>query len=218
VKKFTLAEALRYGWDTALKNIGFLIAVVIVGWVIPNIPSALSTAVAKYSTLLSVIFTLLGMLISFIIQIGMIKIALKIYDNQIPDFGDLFNHTRLFFKFLIGSMVYFAMVFGGMILLIVPGIILAIKYQFMVYFIVDQEMSPMEALRRSGEITEGIKWDLFALDLALMGINMMAAVFTCGLGILVTAPMTMMAMAYVYRRLTGPAQPEQMVSVPPAIG
>jgi uncharacterized membrane protein len=38
----------------------------------------------------------------------------------------------------------------GMVLLVVPGIYLAVRYQFMPYLIIDKGMQPMDALRAAG--------------------------------------------------------------------
>ncbi len=225
MSKFTISEAVQYGWDTTLQNLGILIAVVAVGWVIPYIPSAISAGVGRNSSIIaggiSLIFSILGAGFSLIIQIGLIKVALKIHDGQAADFSDLFSHAHLFLKFLLGSILYAMVILAGMILLIVPGIVWAVKYQFLPYLIVDRELGPMGALRKSGEITEGFKWDIFALDLALAGINLAGAIFTCGLGLLLTIPISMMTTAYVYRRLAGnneTQEAEQALSMPGAIG
>jgi uncharacterized membrane protein len=73
---------------------------------------------------------------------------------------------------------------------------------FFSYFVVDQELGPIEALKRSAEITQGVKGDLFLLGLALGGINLLGAVALL-IGLFATIPTAMLATAFVYRRLAG---------------
>ena len=92
------------------------------------------------------------------------------------------------------------MVAVGLILLIIPGIYLAIKYQFFSFLIVDKNMGIMESFKKSEEMTQGVKMNLLLFSLALAGINILGAlVFLVGL--IVTIPTTVMATVYVYRKL-----------------
>jgi len=66
--------------------------------------------------------------------------------------------------------------------------------------VVDRGLGPIEAMQESWRITKGHKWQLFLLFLALLGINLLGflALF---IGIFVTAPMTLVALAHAYRTL-----------------
>jgi uncharacterized membrane protein len=92
------------------------------------------------------------------------------------------------------------MVAIGFVFLIVPGIYLAVKYQFYDYLIVDKGMGPIEAIKRSGVLTEGVKWNLVLFWLALVGINILGMI-ALGVGLIATVPVSWLANAYVYRRL-----------------
>jgi uncharacterized membrane protein len=93
------------------------------------------------------------------------------------------------------------MVAGGLILLIVPGIYLGLKYQFFSYLIVDKELGVLDSLKESSQITQGVKWQLFGFSLALIGINILGAL-AFGIGLLVTIPLTVVAHVFVYRKLS----------------
>ena len=58
-------------------------------------------------------------------------------------------------RFVIGSILYVIIVFVGFLLLIIPGIYLAIKYQFFAVCIFDKDVSTVEGLKMSGRITKG---------------------------------------------------------------
>ena len=68
-------------------------------------------------------------------------------------------------------------------------------------------MGPIEALKASSRATMGSKWDLFLFGL-LLGLMNFAGVLLFLVGLFVTIPISMVACAYVYRRLTEePAPP-----------
>ena len=111
----------------------------------------------------------------------------------------------MFFKYLIGSILYGLIVFAGTILLIIPGIIWGIQFCFYDYFIIDKGLGPIEALKRSSAITRGVKWDLFVFSLILLGINLLGALCLL-IGLFATIPTTMVAIAFVYRKLLAQAE------------
>ena len=131
---------------------------------------------------------------------GLIKIALRFCDKEKGEFAELFSCFPLFFKYLFGSILCMLIVLGGMILLIIPGIIWSIKFQFFTYFIIDKGLGPIEALKRSSAITKGAKWDLFIFGLLLGLINLLGALCLL-VGLFATIPTTIVAMAFVYRKL-----------------
>ena len=100
----------------------------------------------------------------------------------------------------LSSVMLGLIVIGGTLLLIIPGIIWAVKFQFYGYFIVDEQAGPVEALIKSSMITEGAKWDLFIFGFCIGVINMLGALMLI-VGLFATIPTTMVALAYVYRRL-----------------
>ena len=78
---------------------------------------------------------------------GLIRIPLRLHDNKGVGFTDVFSCFLLFFNYLFGAILYGLIIFVGIILLIIPGIIWAIKFQFYSYFIVDEGLGPIEALK-----------------------------------------------------------------------
>ena len=89
---------------------------------------------------------------------------------------------------------------AGFILLIVPGIIWAIKYQFAQYLVIDKGYKPIEAIKKSGQITKDAKWSLLLLGLLSGLINVLGAIALV-VGLFATVPTTMVAKAFVYRKL-----------------
>jgi uncharacterized membrane protein len=85
--------------------------------------------------------------------------------------------------------------------LIIPGIILSIRLSFFDYLIVDKNSRIVESLKRSWEITKGSTLNLFLLYLLLGLINLLG-VFALIVGLFWSIPTTMIAEAFVYRKLS----------------
>jgi uncharacterized membrane protein len=94
---------------------------------------------------------------------------------------------------------------GGLILLIVPGVILALTFGYASYLVVDRDSGLREALRSSSRITSGARWKLFCLGLASVGILLVGALCLV-IGLIVAFPVVQMASVYAYRRLLARAQ------------
>jgi len=204
-KKFSKGEAIRFGWNTMKNNLGFFIGLLIVAGLITIIPTFLQLVTQGDAPGLSFILSIVSGVLQLIIEMGMIKIALKFADNTKAELGDLFSCLPLFFKYLGSSILYGLITLGGFILLIIPGIIWGIKFYFFGYFIVDQGAGPIEALKRSSSITMGAKWDLFLFGLLIIGINILG-LLALVIGLFATIPTSMVAIAFVYRKLLAQAE------------
>ncbi len=204
-KNFSKAEAVRFGWGMVKKNLGFFILLLIIIILLYGVPYAIAEIALEVNVLLGIILHIADFILTTIISIGLIKIALRFCDNEKARFRDLFSNYRLFFKYLLGLVLYGLIVFVGTLWLIVPGIIWGIQFSFFDYFIVDKKVGPIKALKRSSAITRGAKWNLFIFFLMLIGINLLGAICLL-VGLFITIPITMIAWAFVYRRLLAQAE------------
>jgi uncharacterized membrane protein len=207
-KDFSVEEALQYGWDIMKANIWFFVGVLIVAWALAGVPHIIANILQRESMGLAFFFRVIGWVADIIVSIGLITIALKFLDNQDPKFEDLFSFRPYFWKYLGASILTGIIVWVGFMLLFVPGIYWALKFQFFGYFVVEQGRDPVEAMRMSSRITHSVKWKLFAFGLVLALINVVGAICLF-IGLFVTIPVTLLAYSLVYRKLleqTGSAQ------------
>ena len=202
VKRFSKGEAIRFGWETTKSNLGFFIGLLLIVFIIAAFFSGFGSLFEESLPFLSLIFNLGSLVFNLIISIGFIKVALKFYDGKKGEFGDFFTFTgSLLLTFFAGSLLFGLIIVLGYILLIIPGIILMIKLQFFNYFIVDKDMGPIEALQASWGITKGVKWELF-LFMLLLGLLNIAGFLLFIVGLFISIPITILATAYVYRKLS----------------
>ncbi len=200
MKSFSISEAVNFGWETTKKNFIFLLKVVLIIAAVYIVTSFIQNNL-KGVAVLGLVATILFWIIHVVIDIGLIKIALKLVSSQTPTFEDLYDHYPLFWKYLGASLLSGLIVAGGFILLILPGVYFAVKLQFVNYFIVDKNMGPIEAIQASWNMTKGNWWNLFLMDILLGLINIGGAILL-GIGLLWTIPTTTLATAHVYKKLT----------------
>jgi len=209
--RLNMGEAIRFGWDTMKSNIGFFIGLLIVAFLIENLPGIISEFVKGTFPVIAVLLSLAGVLLGMVVQMGLMKVSIKFCDGTKGQFDDLLSSFNLVLKFLAGSVVYALIVIGGILLLIVPGIIWGIKFSLFPYFIVDKGFGPIEAIKASGQATDNAKWDLFLFG-GLLGLINLAGALVFLVGLFATVPASMVAYAYAYRKLSG----ENTVSYTPA--
>ena len=198
---FSKKESISYGWKTMKRNFRFFVVVLLIMLAVNILPGMLAGALeGKQSNLIGFIIRLAGWILQLVISLGSIGVALRIHDKKKVNYKNLFDYANLVIPYLLASIIYSAIVIVGLILFIIPGIIWSIKFRYFSYFMVDRNMGPIDALKKSSKITEGIKWNLFLLGILLGLINLLGAV-ALGVGLLVTMPTTMMAEAWVFRRL-----------------
>lgn len=197
---FTVGQALSYGWNTFKKNWQFLVPAFVIIMIAGMLPNWLHDWSRENLPTVSFAFSIIGWIIQMITSIGVIVISLKFVDHKKAEFSDIYSHYRLLLNYFLGSLLYGLVTILGFILLIIPGIIWGIKYQYTTYLIVDKNMGPMEAFKKSGTITTGVKLKLFWLGLAFIGVTLLG-VLALGIGLIIAWPVISLAGAYVYRRL-----------------
>lgn len=199
-KSFSIKESLNFGWETFKKNWQFLIQVFIVVMLANMIPSFLHDFSRQNFPSISFIFSIIGWVVQTIAGIGVIVISLKFVDHKKAEISDIYQHYSLFLNYFLGNLLYGLIIIAGLILLVIPGIYFAVKYQFFSYFVIDKKMGPWQALKASGKITDGVKWKLILLGLAFAGI-MILGLLAFGIGVIIAWPIVSLSGAFVYRKL-----------------
>jgi len=199
-KNFSKKEAIRFGWQTMKSNFWFFLGLLILVGLIQFGPNVIYNLLIKESPILAFTVYLIGWILSIIVGLGLIKISLNFCDNLKSKIVDLFSQYKLFFRVLFAGILYGLICLLGTILFIIPGIYLGIRFGFYDYFIVDKRTGVIESFKRSWQITKGNVWNLLLFGFLLMGINLLGALCLL-IGLFATAPTTMVAIAFVYRKL-----------------
>ena len=128
---------------------------------------------------MQVVGSVIQQVVNSFFAIGIILMCLKVARNQNAEFSDLFAGGKYFFRVIGGSILYGLMVFVGILLFIIPGIYLALKYLPFMYCIVDRDCSIADSFRTAGEISTGNKMQLFLMGIIGMGIGILGFLLLC---------------------------------------
>ena len=204
MRDFSIQESIKFGWKKFWDRPWFFVGVyLIIGIFSINFDNLSNDPNFHPSAGLVLILSLITLALAAVgtvVRMGEKKILLKSYENTTSaTFGDLWT-PHPFWRFFLANIVVGLIVGLGIILLIVPGIIFAIRYMFVPFIVIEKGLRPFEALRESRRITNGHKWRLFLFSLVLVGINILGTLCLL-IGLLVTVPVTMLATVYVYRLL-----------------
>ncbi len=136
-----------------------------------------------------------------------------------PDMNKLFSGFNRFGDTIFAGILTSIFIFLWSLLLIVPGIIAAIRYSMTFFILCDNpEMSASEAIDKSCEMMRGNKWSFFCLNMRFVGWILLACIFTLGIGMFVVAPYMQMAYTLFYEQLkTQQLQQGGMQTPPPAM-
>ncbi len=132
--------------------------------------------------------------------VGLHVMALKSVDGEIPRVGNLFGSLERGPAYLLALGIYCLAVSGGLVLLIVPGIYLAIRYCLFAQVITDTSASALAALRKAAALAHGNWAPLGALFLIAFLLNIAGMAFL-GIGLIISFPLSLLAIAGFYRSL-----------------
>jgi hypothetical protein len=140
------------------------------------------------------------------IEVGFLQICLALYDGRDPTFADAFMHIALGPKLLAGQMLYLLMVAVGLVLLVVPGVYLGVRYALFGFCMAAGDANLIRSFQQSAILTTGTETYLLAIFVALLVFNALGASLL-GLGLFITVPLSVLTMTAVYRQLSRASGP-----------
>jgi len=160
------------------------------------------------SALVAIVLAVLVVLATIPFQvwvgIGLARFFLNVARARPASFGDLFSaRPDEILPVFLAALLFNIMVQIGVILLIVPGIILATMFSQFAYLIIDRGMGVFDSLRFSKVLTNGNKMTLFLTALVGWLGAVVFTVVTLGIGSLLTGPFFSLLVAVIYLRITG---------------
>lgn len=116
-----------------------------------------------------------------IITLGMDCMLLDEAKGEEIEIGDLFKQFSQWWPAYKVMFLSGLFTFLWSLLLVIPGIIKGYSYSMAMYILAEEpEIGAREALRRSQEIMDGHKLELFGLHLSFIGWHLLACI-TCGI-------------------------------------
>lgn len=200
-----ISQIFKFAWSTYKDNWKTWIGLLLIGLIINTLGSIYGYQPDTGAGLWWV--DILTAIISMVLAIAVIRVSIAHVRNQEITIGTslagLGWKTYLFY--FLTSIVMGLGVLLGLLLLIIPGIILALMWIFALYLVIDQQDGIIESLKHSYRITLGYKWDILALVVIMILINILGMLALL-IGLFITLPVTYLAQARMYDILLSGAE------------
>jgi hypothetical protein len=125
--------------------------------------------------------------------------CVELRSGRRPTYGEAFRSLRLAPQFLAAHLLYLLLVGAGLVALVVPGLYVAARYAFF-GFEVAAGHGLWPSFVRSANLTALSIARLGGLLVLLLLLNLLGAA-VLGLGLLITAPLSLLVLTDVYRQL-----------------
>jgi uncharacterized membrane protein len=202
--KLIYPDILKTAWK-GLKSQFWLLVGLVIGFTIiysllyifaiPSKGESISTS--------GIIISILCWLLLSLFQMGYLKNCFQTLDGEEPQFSSYGQVSRKLFSYLIASIIFMLIVVIGTALLVVPGIYLALRLQFYVTSMIEENTGIIESFKRSWEITKGHSLKLFVILLIMILISIIGQLALL-VGIFVAIPFITLMYGDIFRRLTSP--------------
>ena len=195
----SVGAAFSYGWAKFSQNAGPLIVVTLLVWAASIVINIIAQDFDSW--FLQLFFSVLAFVVSQVMTRGLVRAALTIVNGGRPEPGSVFSFENIG-PFVVGAILFGLLVGVGLVLCIIPGLILGALFGFWSFACVEQDLDGVSALKRSLELTRANFGQVILFGLAYIGVNIIGAIL-CGIGLLVTIPLSYVAAAHFYRQLSG---------------
>lgn len=200
-------EAISEAWNVVKPQIGVWLGVALVYSLI-----GVALNGAQFSTMgrdangmpqnspVSLLIALVSTIILMFLTAGLFKVAITQLRTGRAEFGEMFDIFGQAGALLIAAILTTIATWLGLIFCVIPGIIVSLGLSMTNPLIVDQKLAGIDAMKRSWDVCKSELGNLFLVGLVLLLVNTVG-LFLCGLGLLVTIPVSYMTFAIIYRNL-----------------
>ncbi len=201
MKTFSIKDAVKHGWTLFKANKKILVLSTLLFMILSNLSNQGRGGWGRYHSGFSPLVWLVLFAVGIIVKIGWMKIILHLEEGEKAHLKELFTHLEIFWKYIGVSIIYIAAVMIGFVLLIIPGIYVALKYGFAPILILDKKgLKISEAFKQSAVMSKDIKWKLLGLFVVMILLNILGAVALI-VGLLVSIPVSALALVHIYKGL-----------------
>ena len=162
----------------------------------PGMPPVMPTPSFNFPMLL--IISLISMVINSLLGAGLFRMATKQMRGQAIAIGDVFDFGDVAVQAIIGGVLVGLIIYIGMILCILPGLVLGGLLMFTFPLIVDKKMAALEAMSASVNALKS-QWLMATVFGIVVGVVYSIGILFCFVGVFVTAPIALLSIAVLYR-------------------
>lgn len=201
VATFSVVEAFGYGWKKFAANLGPIILATLAMIVAIVIVRILEFILSGDSTIMALVFSIVGFLVQIVAQAAIVKGSLDITRGKPLSVGSMVEDID-WAQVIVASLIISVAMGIGLLLLVLPGIAVFFLTSFTTYFIIDKKMGAIDALKASVSFVIANIGSLILLFLASIAAYIVGAIL-CGVRLLVAIPVVVIATSYAYRTLNG---------------
>jgi hypothetical protein len=151
---------------------------------------------------LSIVEQLLMNLILLPVIMGIVILGMRRSVDAPIQAGSIMGHYSSMWRLFFTMILVYVMVLIGFVLLIIPGIYLAIAYYMAMPLVVEKGLSPWAAMEISRKTVSKRWFTMFFFGIVMMLILIVSAI-PLGIGLIWTLPMAMIAYGVIYRNMFG---------------
>jgi hypothetical protein len=129
---------------------------------------------------------------------GMIRMASKQVNGQVPRIEDLFTVTDVWFDLLLCSFLYGLAIFIGSVFCVIPGLIVSGLFMLGIPLVVEARLPATGALIQSWNALKS-QWLMATVFHFVLILLLHLGLVLCGVGILLTGPLYSLSLAILYR-------------------
>jgi hypothetical protein len=201
---FTIEEVLKDAWRlTAGFKLTFWGAAIVVFVVLAIVGAILGAVTGKAGIPGAVLRQVVSQGISFVVMVGLVMLAVRRAGGLPISIGHAFSYFDRWLPAIIAGVISGLLTAIGFLLLILPGIYLAIAWGMTVPLIGDRKLGPWEALETSRKAVSHKWFKCFGTALVAGLITAVSAILLIPL--IWTIPWFFMVSAVCYRRIFGVA-------------
>ena len=190
---FSIGELLSEAWAlvTGTKGIiigGFLVFYVvllaasfILGGIVGVFGALSESVVAVFVG--EILISLLASALAYPFMAGINMVGIRRAAGQPINFNEIFNHFGRTVPLVITAVVMMLLIYLGMLLLLIPGIYLAVAYLLAIPLVVERGLSPWQALEASRKAISQHWFKVFGLFL-LLGVIVILSAIPLGIGLI----------------------------------
>lgn len=149
--------------------------------------------------------SLLVAVINFWIQIGQVKLCLGILRRKPVTISEMFTGGDVFWPVLGVSILFGLAMLTGFLLLIIPGILVALYFWPVYYFVLDKKSRVMDSFSNVLPFTKINVANSFVVFLIGVGVNLLGFLACC-IGLLFSVPLVVLFTTASYLAMTGQLQ------------
>lgn len=200
--QFDISGLIREAWDRYTANLGVFLGGFLLIAIILN--------VANYA------FFVGSLVLQGPLMLGFYYAALKQVRGGHSEIGDLFTGFQRFLPAFLANLVFSIFAGVGILLCILPGIFVIILYMPLFCMLADDVNNDWwGAMERTRALVMDNLGQWVILFLVIFALNL-AGLLACGIGVLVTAPMSLLIIAQAYNQSVAGAIPPMPESTPPS--